>query len=473
MAVCMVHLGVGYAERCLNRVRAWHHGESVDFFIMLLAFAATGVYAWRLFRDNLRIPTFCYVWATSVVILLSGAIYREITGSRARYYDVRGGTHWLTWGQYDGAMLAAAVGIICIALGHYWASHNQWHIPLPEFIDSRAPDAERLRRWAFFLLLAGLVPLLATGILNPVTLLHSLLHGRSVHGRALYLYSEGTYFSFFSVFVSVVPFGVAAVAILVWGGRPPWILLALVVLFCVTEFLSGTRSATATLLAPFVLLPRYMGNTALFKRLAVIGIIAGFLIFTVQLTFRASGFENFRVGELVTRSNPLGSIDGAELDWTAQAISTYGTRFHFLYGQSYLAVLVNPVPRVIWRGKPGGYSSVNAVNIGYPFGATMTSAWMGEAYANFGWLGIPIIGLVAGTLMGILDVFIRRSGAFAMAVFLPLQFHWAFWVRGDSVACLDPWLFGMILLTVFMLAIGPATVQPPAVGIPSAGEPAV
>ena len=125
----------------------------MDFFIMLLAFAATGVYAWRLFRDNLRIPTFCYVWATSVVILLSGAIYREITGSRARYYDVRGGTHWLTWGQYDGAMLAAAVGIICIALGHYWASHNQWHIPLPEFIDSRAPDAERLRRWAFFLLL--------------------------------------------------------------------------------------------------------------------------------------------------------------------------------------------------------------------------------------------------------------------------------------------------------------------------------
>ena len=86
----------------------------------------------------------------------------------------------------------------------------------------------------------------------------------------------------------------------------------------------------------------------------------------------------------------------------------------------------------------------------------MTSAWMGEAYANFGWFGIPFVGLIAGALMGILDVLIRRAGAFAMAVFLPLQFRWAFWVRGDSVSCLDPWLFGAILLTVALVVAGPA-----------------
>ena len=75
----------------------------MDFIIMILAFVATGIYAWQLFRDNLRIPTFCYVWAASVVILVSGAVYREITGDRAFYVGGHGGTHWLTWAEYSGA----------------------------------------------------------------------------------------------------------------------------------------------------------------------------------------------------------------------------------------------------------------------------------------------------------------------------------------------------------------------------------
>ena len=423
---------------------------------MILAFVATGIYAWQLFRDNLRIPTFCYVWATSAVILGSGAIYREVTGVRAHYYDGLGGVHWLKWSEYGSAMLAAAVGIICIALGHYWANRKQWNIALPEFIDSRAPDTEHLRRWAFFLLLAGFIPLLATGILNPVTLLRALLHGRSVHGAAIYLFSEGTYFAFFNVFSNVVPFGVVAVAILFWGRKRPWILLALVGFFCVIQVLGGTRSATAGLLAPFIVLPRYMGNPKLFRKLAVIAVVGGFVLFTVQLVYRSAGFQHVQLGYALSRTNPVAAVDGFELDWTGEAMRNYGKRFPYLDGQSYYAVLVNPVPRVFWRDKPGGYSDVNAANLDFGFGTTMTSAWLGEAYANFGWWGIPIVGLVAGVLMGILDVFIRRSGAFAMAVFLPLQFHWAFWVRGDSVSYMDTWLFGIILLSVAMVLTGPA-----------------
>lgn len=439
---------------------------------MLLAFAATGVYAWRLFRDNLRIPTFCYVWATSVVILGTGAVYREITGYKAFYTGGRGATHWLTWAEYGSAELAAAIGVICIALGHYWAHQKNWRVPLPEFIDSRAPDTERLRRWAFFLLLAGFVPLLATGVLNPVTLIRALLHGRQLQGPEKYLASEGTYFSFFNAFSDLVPFGITATAILLWGKKRPWVLLCVSGFLALLLFLTGTRSAAAAVLAPFVVLPRYMGNPSLFRKLAAAAVVCGFVLFTVQLVYRATGFQHASIGYALTHTNPIATVDGYELDSTGEAIHSYGKRFSYLGGESYYAVLVNPVPRIFWRSKPVGYGASNAKNLRFGFGTTMTSAWMGEAYANFGWLGIPIIGLVAGTLMGILDVFIRRSGAFAMAVFLPLQFRWSFWVRGDSLACLDPWLFGMILLTVFMLAIGPATVQPPAVGIPSAGEPA-
>ena len=439
---------------------------------MILAFAATGIYAWQLFRDNLRIPTFCYVWAASVVILVSGAVYREITGDRAFYVGGHGGTHWLTWAEYGNAELAAGVGILCLALGHYWANRRSWNLSLPEFIDSRAPDPEHLRRWAFFLLLAGFVPLLATGVLNPVTLVRALTHGRNLHGAVRYLSSEGTYFAFYNAFSNLVPFGVTATAILLWGRKRPWVLLSVTGFLALLLFLTGTRSAAAATLAPFVVLPRYMGNPRLFRKLAVIAVAGGFVLFTVQLDYRSAGFQHAQIGQALAHTNPIDTVDGYELDWTGEAMHNYGSKFHFLDGQSYFAVLVNPVPRIFWHKKPGGYSGANAANLGFGFGTTMTSAWMGEAYANFRWFGIPVVGLLAGVLMGILDVFIRRSGAFAMAVFLPLQFHWAFWVRGDSVSDFDTWLFGVILLITAMIILGPARAPDSASDSPGAGEPA-
>ena len=423
---------------------------------MVFAFAATGIYAWQLFRDNLRIPTFCYVWATSAVILLSGAVDHALTGTRAFYVGGHGGTHWLTWAEYGDAELAAAVGTICIALGHYWANRRQWSLALPEFIDSRAPDSEHLRRWAFFLLLAGFVPLMATGILNPVTLIRVLFHGRDVHGNARYLYSQGTYFAFFGVFGDLVPFGIVATAILFWGRGRPRVLLAITAFLVAVTLLTGTRSLTAAALAPFVVLPRYMGNARLFRRLAVLAVAGGFVLFTVQLVYRATGFQHAQLGYALTHANPISTLDGFELDWTGEAMRNYGHAFPYLNGQSFYAVIASPVPRVFWHDKPDGYGTPNATNLGYPAGETMSSAWIGEAYANFGWFGIPIVGLIAGGLMGILDVFIRRSGAFAMAVFIPLQFHWAFWVRGDAVFALDTWFLGFILLFLALAVLGPA-----------------
>jgi hypothetical protein len=67
--------------------------EFVDFVILLGVYFATGIYAWQLFRNNPRIPTFCYVWLASVIMLLSGAVYHELTGFRASYVDGPGVLH--------------------------------------------------------------------------------------------------------------------------------------------------------------------------------------------------------------------------------------------------------------------------------------------------------------------------------------------------------------------------------------------
>jgi oligosaccharide repeat unit polymerase len=353
-------------------------------------------------------------------------------------------------------MLAAAVGILCITAGHYWAIKRPWGLALPEFIDARAPGPRSLYRWALFMLIAGLIPVLATGVYNPITLLTELLHGRLVHGNAAILFTSGGYFAFVNVLSNLVPLGATAAAILFWRRSRAILPVALTAFFAIMLMLTGTRSSAAEILAPFVLLPRYFGNRRLFWKLAAVGAVLGFVVFSVQLVYRSIGFQHVQVSRALAKASPLEVLEGNQLAWTGQAMYDYGNLFHYIHGDSYLAVMVNPVPRVFWPDKPIGYSKTNANNLGYAIDVTMTSAWMGEAYANFGWLGIPVVGLVAGILMGILDVFIGRSGPLALAIFIPLQLRWAYWVRGDSVFSLDYWLFGFIVIMGFFALVGPA-----------------
>jgi oligosaccharide repeat unit polymerase len=355
-------------------------------------------------------------------------------------------------------MVGLAVGTVCVSIAHRWASRRQWRLRLPEFIDSHCRGDAALYRWSLTLLLLGFIPLLATGVFNPAQLIAALLRGRNFHGGSAVgeIYSAGTYFAFFNAFSNLVPFGVAAAALLFWRKKYSPSLFALVAFFAFAMFATGTRSTTAALLAPLVLVPRYFGNRKIFRRVAVVGAIAVFVVSAMQLAYRAIGFEHASIARAVSRANPLQVFDATQLAWTGQAVVDYGPKFHYLHGQSYLAVAVNPVPRIFWPTKPEGYSDVNARNLGYGKGTTVTSGWLGEAYANFGWAGIPIVGLVAGVLMGILDVFVMRSGPLALAVLLPLQLRWIIWVRGDSVFSFDPWLFGFIILVVILAVAGPA-----------------
>ncbi len=428
----------------------------MDFTLLLTAYAGTGWYAWRLFRDNDRVPTFCYFWAASILVLVTGAVYNVLTGTQASYVNGYGERYWVGWPTYRYTMLLAAVGVICVALGNHLARRYRWRLRLPEFIDARCPNPKSLARWAALTFLAGLVPFLATGALSPAQLIAGLLASRAAKGAISALSSEGGYFSFFNVFANLVPFGVAAVAVLFWSGRRPKLLLLGAVFFAFVAFASGTRSATAVLVAPFVLIPRYYGNRKLFRRLATAGAVAVFVIAAVQIVYRTVGYQRASLTRAVSRVNLLMLFDSRQLNWTAQAIKDYGPRFHYLHGQSYIAVAVNPVPRVFWHAKPGGYGAVNSANLGFAYGSSTTSGWLGEAYANFGWVGIPVVGLIAGMLMGILDAFVMRSGPLALAVLLPLQLRWIIWARGDSVFSFDPWLFGFMILAGTMLAVGPA-----------------
>jgi len=77
-----------------------------------------------------------------------------------------------------------------------------------------------------------------------------------------------------------------------------------------------------------------------------------------------------------------------------------------LYGKTYLAALVLPIPRKIWPGKPlgGGPHLKNIVEPGSydlnkkKYNSSLTTGVLIESYLNFGFLGVIIFGFVYGRI---------------------------------------------------------------------------
>jgi len=105
----------------------------------------------------------------------------------------------------------------------------------------------------------------------------------------------------------------------------------------------------------------------------------------------------------------LGSSNFLGVGKTAAIIDKVPYSYDHTYGETYFLWLVAPIPRSLWPNKPvvriGGVLGEAIFGIvgksGIPPGA------IGEAYLNFGWLGIPLILFAIGV---ILKVFYNRYG---------------------------------------------------------------
>ena len=76
-------------------------------------------------------------------------------------------------------------------------------------------------------------------------------------------------------------------------------------------------------------------------------------------------------------------------------------RHEYLYGETYLIELVNPIPRFLWAEKPMGFGVTYARWRGYDTlagGPNLSPGILGEMYANFGLAGIVLVSLAGGVL---------------------------------------------------------------------------
>jgi oligosaccharide repeat unit polymerase len=186
--------------------------------------------------------------------------------------------------------------------------------------------------------------------------------------------------------------------------RAPFVQRCVAVLFVVWMFLRTFSSGSRGPLLPIILCVAaavvWRAGPRLRRGLLIVGLpvlmVGGYLFSAVVVAGRTEGdfdlsnynkredigFEMFRELLFVIR---------AEENGMAQQ-----------YGFTYFTQLVNPIPRAIWPGKPVGdaglvmaraYGSVD--RSGEPT-MTISPGFLGEAYLNFGFLGVLIVPAAAG-----------------------------------------------------------------------------
>jgi oligosaccharide repeat unit polymerase len=143
---------------------------------------------------------------------------------------------------------------------------------------------------------------------------------------------------------------------------------------------------------------------------------------------------------------------------TGFIVENFPGEFHYYYGETYASVLVGLVPRSMWPSKP--------VGLGAPLGLmqvagiqdfdpvkwvkfnqySLSPGFIGEAYANFGVLGVIMFSLAFGWTAKIIDrkVFHDRSQGFDLRqlIYLPIMIAFLLMGRGD--------FYSAVIYTLFM-----------------------
>lgn len=114
------------------------------------------------------------------------------------------------------------------------------------------------------------------------------------------------------------------------------------------------------------------------------------------------------------RREKLDTQDFANFDYLAAVVSIVPKRTQtYTYGAQYLQLFTEPIPRILWPGKPAG-APVHTFDINqYANFTGLTVSLVGDGWSSGGWIGVLITLGLAGTAVG-----------FA---------HRRFWLRSDSV----------------------------------------
>lgn len=141
----------------------------------------------------------------------------------------------------------------------------------------------------------------------------------------------------------------------------------------------------------------------------------------------------------------------------------------YTYGLQYLQLFTEPIPRLLWKGKPTGAPVRTKVNIGaYGNFVGLTVSLPGDGWISGGWIGLVITVGLAGTALGVYHRYFWRHVSDPIAVIfylaaLPMFIQW-FRDGGISIAKFLMWTWLPLLVwTGIIWVLGARYVPGPSV----------
>lgn len=255
-----------------------------------------------------------------------------------------------------------------------------------------------------------------------------------------------------------------ALAGVLWFLSAPWF------------FLDRTRNTMLAVLLPGLLTFVFLRlRVNFFMKIAVLALafllVEGWMRFVIQARGGAdiaSLFQQVGVAGVTERlrTNPTkhaGLNMFEELAWINKFIDD--GRYQVNYGARYFAELVNPIPRVLWPGKPligidyaiargQGWAGASTKEGGV--GATISTGMIGQGVVNFGrFFGVLAAAFLMATWAAILarqDLKGDRTGRLLLYMLgMVLTFNLG---RDITLLTLYPFLFGFIMLVMWSRSRG-------------------
>lgn len=192
-------------------------------------------------------------------------------------------------------------------------------------------------------------------------------------------------------------------------------LLTILIFFItiILNFSTGTRMNIFTIISGPIILYLYemrkiKSFLKIIKRLIAIGFLFTILfgIIAILSSARDVGLKS----EFDINFSNIVTYGLNQIPDFNSAIKMFPKEKDFLYGSTYLAVLVNPIPREFFPNKPVGIGAImgNIDPISRK-GTSISITFFGEAYANFGIIGIVIIPFLGGVISKMLFNWFRSN----------------------------------------------------------------
>lgn len=203
-----------------------------------------------------------------------------------------------------------------------------------------------------------------------------------------------------------------------WLGGRALLILAMAALLIAFLALGGGRRIVGVAVGAGILCWVMGADRIRAGALVGVSIASAGLLYLLQVILLQRG-----IGYLEKADDPAGwsrlHIDDNILR-LAQAIEIVPAEHPYVHFQQILYILVRPIPRLFWPGKPTdpGFDLSSLVG---SQGVSLSMSMIGESYIAFGFAGIVAAGLVFGVLCGLVNQMVRMRRPDANPALVPIS----------------------------------------------------